>query len=219
MGIENQGMTHPTFGVIRFCHCSSGGDLRLFGSGVGHQHFIELAIDRAEVKRDFGKEYYFGRENLVTLQLSATQFAELLTTMNIMPGVPCTLRYVDRKYQGDVPEIESRLKVAHDYAKDQLVEFAQDIEKYEQQVLDLLNKDGALNKADRKLLGEILGKCLQEIKSNMPFYNRVFHEVAEAVTQHAKTEIEAFMEMKVRMLGLKELERQSAVARIGVEHE
>ena len=203
---------HPTFGVVNFCRTTGCTDL--VGSGVKHQHFLSLTIRRASVRKSFGEERYFGNESICEVWLSAAQFAELITTMGVMPGVPCTLKYVDGKSQGAVPKIDTSVKIAKDYAKEQLDEFAEKIVEYKSTAESILTKSGTITKGDKAALLNIFNTCLQEIKSNVPFYADILEEVSEKTLAKAKTEIESFVTMKVMQCGLDSLQQIAHVDKL-----
>jgi len=192
--------SHPTYGVVSFCRTS--GSANLVGSGVSHQHFLSLSIRRAEISKAYGDERYLGKDQICEIWLSAAQFAELITTMNVMPGVPCTIKYVGREYQGEVPKANTRIKIAKDYAKERLAEFSEKIREYRAAAADILNKAGTTTKTDKGKLLSIFNDCLSEINSNMPFYADIIDEVSEKITAKAKTEIESFVTMKIMQSGV-----------------
>ena len=82
--------THPAFGCISASRVN-GGKGHFFGSGIQHNHFVSITISTAERVRDKYGEHHFQRSSLMEVQLTTTQWAEFITTMNYGSGSPCTL--------------------------------------------------------------------------------------------------------------------------------
>ena len=85
--------TSPAYGMLSFSRVS-GGDPNLFGSSVEHDHKISLVLKRGEVSRDLNSDWYMGNETLFEVEMSYSQFAELISSMNVGDGVPVTIRHV-----------------------------------------------------------------------------------------------------------------------------
>lgn len=212
---ESEEVQHPAFGMVRFSNIS--GEADLFGSAVKHQHFISLTIMRGSYRHELGRDWYHSRGELIEVYLSASQFAELLTCMNIGSGVPCTIRHIDYVDQGRIPKQESEAKRVEKYMQDKMHMFADRLNGARAKAETILNKDGAITKTERKELLGAISSMFQEMRSNIPFYERSFAEAAEKLTQQAKTEIENFVNAKISQLGVEALKGMSgtdAVARL-----
>jgi hypothetical protein len=93
--IEKQ---HPSFGVVSLSR-AHGTNHSLFGSSITHNNFIILSIKRAILKRNLSHDWIMpdGHAPIVEVEMSATQFAEAITSFNKGEGSPCTITYVDGK--------------------------------------------------------------------------------------------------------------------------
>jgi hypothetical protein len=93
--------------------------------------------------------------------------------------------------------------------KERMVEFAATLDGAKSKAEAICNKDGPIGKGDRAQLMNLLGTVFQELKSNIPFYEKSFTEATEKQVQQAKTEVENFVNMKIQQTGLDALRRQS----------
>ena len=101
---DNNREKHPSFGMVGFSRISCGNQ-RLFGSSIEHDTMIALRVHTAYRTESFGYEHVYADEDIVEVMLSPAQFSELLTTMNIGDGVPCTIRF--DKENGHIKQPES----------------------------------------------------------------------------------------------------------------
>lgn len=90
---------HPSYGMLSFSRHTSNYSHPLFGSSVKHKDTIHLKLKTGSVKRHLNQDWYFGEGLLFDVEMSYSQFAQLITCMNIGDGVPVTIRktQLDRK--------------------------------------------------------------------------------------------------------------------------
>ena len=99
---------HPSYGLIRFSRIQ--GHQHFFGSDSRPDSYIELTVSECEHNQDLVQSWYFPRKELVSLRLTNNQFAELITSLNMGSGVPCTLEFI--KGEGKIEqEKEKEYKV------------------------------------------------------------------------------------------------------------
>ena len=106
MSDEEPKEKHPAYGMVGFYRVS-GNPGRLFGSSLkNHESYIALRIGTGERIHSNGWDRYYGslRGEHVEVMLSSAQFAELLTSMNVGNGVPCTIAYLGGKKVERAPE-------------------------------------------------------------------------------------------------------------------
>jgi len=203
---DDDKQTHPSYGLASFSR-RTGNPGRLFGSPLpNHQAYVTLAIRTGHLMKETtsGQERYFGsiRGDLIEVDLSSAQFAELLTTMNVGLGVPCTIRYVNNKRVEDPPEIPQEVEKVRTHFAEKMKEAAQDFKEQRKSVEALLEKK-SLSQADRKQIANALGRVEMMLTSSAPFYLEMFEESAQKVVLHAKSEIDAFVTHNVFTEGLK----------------
>lgn len=201
---------HESYGLIGFSRVSSTGGRNFFGSSVKSSHYIELTIRRGHRTRNLNQYWYGPDEEIVELRLSPNQFAELLTTMNMGSGVPCTIQYVGRTKMEECPSIDQREKFEREFAHDvksavvSAKQLAADVEE--------LFKRPTVNKGDRLAVLEKLRMLMQEIESNMPFVQTQFNEAMDKTVAEAKGEVEAFVNHKIHSLGIAALNSEVIAA-------
>ena len=81
-----------SWGMVGF-YRNYGSGRELFGSDVTNHNTIRLTVKHAIKHRELGRDWTMGDDIICEVELSALQFAELLTNMNMGDGVPCTIRY------------------------------------------------------------------------------------------------------------------------------
>jgi len=199
--------SHESYGLISITRQQCG-ERPLFGSSIKHSNTIVLKIKTAEKHRDLNRDWYFGREDIVEVEMSQTQFAEAITGLNLGSGWPVTIRRVLGKDMSPPPESSKRLEFEKEF-KEKTDIVSENISKLTQEF-----KSAIENKATKKQLREFatrLEMLTQEIQSNMPFVNKQFNAQMDKTVKEAKGEIEAFTIQKITQLGinsLKELQQK-----------
>jgi len=196
---------HESYALIGFSRQSSNINHSLFGSSIKHSNTISLKIKRAEKRRDLNRDWYHANEQLIEVEMSQTQFAEAITSMNIGDGQPCTLRYIGINKMEDPPDESKRLEFEKEFDKKaKLVgENAQTL------AADL--RMHLINKGTRKELKEIsvrLNNIVMQLQQNMPFIQSSFNEAMDKTVTEAKGEVEAFVQNRITSLGIEGLKNQ-----------
>lgn len=203
---------HESFGMIG-AHRISGGDGKLFGSSIKHFNGIRIAIKRAEKIRDLNEDRFYGKEELIEVELSPSQFAQFITSMNIGDGVPCTLRRVAGKRMEPCPEVNERETFEREF-RDKVAGVTTRMSEIITEVEELFEKK-TINKGDR---AEVLGKLamlLQEVRSNMPFVQSQFNEAMDKTVREAKGEVEAFVAQRMNSVAQRALGVDGVSALLG----
>jgi hypothetical protein len=196
--------THPSYGLVQF-NRKSGGSGRLFGSSVENPTQVSLKISRGKRSTDYGKSWYFSSEDLIEVDLSPSQFSELLTSMNTGPGVPCTIRRFNGKGYTLPEETKSEVDRARDYHKTRLESFQTEINAKVEEIDKMLATKKTISKSDRAVIKDCLYNINRELHSNMPFYFDCFAESTDKVVAEAKSEIDGFVTHIVHQTGLEAL--------------
>ena len=190
---ETEELRHESYGMVGFSRCS-GGSARLFGSSMrSHNQFIRLSIKRGVRRHDLSRDWYAsdGRLGIVEVDLSPAQFAELLTTMNVSDGVPCTIRMRDGKRLEDPPEEDTEVDKVRTGFRDNLKGFVGQLKGFRGKMAEILEKK-SVGKADRAELLKQMDLFLQHVRENLPYVLDSFDESTEKVVTAAKAEVEAF---------------------------
>jgi hypothetical protein len=196
---------HPAYGLVSFSRVS-GGSGKLFGSSVDNLNFIRLRVCRAVRYHDLSHDWYSsaGGRDLIEVDLSAAQFATLLTTMNVGEGTPCTIRYLDGKKVDDLPPEKMEAHRIQDGFKEQMQEMTKELDAQRTQLNAILDKKN-VNMGDREQIRSAVDRIFMEIKQNIPFVLEQFNESAEKIVTQAKTEVDAFVTTMVHRTGLEAL--------------
>ncbi len=202
---EEKVFEHESYGMVQFSHRQ--GNPKLFGSALEyHNNYVSLIVKTAKLRRSDTGDTIDGptHGNIVEVSLSAAQFAELLTTMNIGLGVPCTIRAREGKMVSPPPDIDTQTENLRNEFRNRTRSFAKEILADTGQVKELLKKD-KLSKADRATIAGILDRVARELGENAPFFLEMYEEATEKVTTAAKTEMEAFAVGAIQNAGLRAL--------------
>jgi hypothetical protein len=74
-----------------------------------------------------------------------------------------------------------------------------------EQSADLLKNKASIGKGDRDIIAKSIDRLVNHISSTVPFISKQFSESMEKVVIEAKSDIEAFVENKIRNTGLEAL--------------
>lgn len=199
--LERETYKHPAFGMIGFSRITGGGDNVLFGSSIKHNDRIQLTIKHGEQDRMLHEDWYYGRKKIVEVEMSYSQFAECISTMNVGDGVPCTIRFTEK--DGYIPAIEENNSKREQFRN----EFSGVIEKAMEQIQNQINQiqesintKKTLGIKDRKEIVSQLQHVKHNIGSNLDFCVSQFDEQMDKSTMEAKGEIEAFCQNKINSI-------------------
>ncbi len=204
---ERQEYTHPSYGIISL-HRQTGGTMKMFGSSLrGHPTRIALRINEGKREHHLSEDRYYEGKRIIEIHLSSDQFAQLLTTMNTSPGVPCTIDW--RQDIGNIEdppdeEIEiERVQIGFKKRTKKLVSWLKESRDKVYEILDAKT----IKKADKETIRNIFYHLIMEVELNMPFTVDQFNEATERLTTAAKAEVESFVTTVVMRTGLDELRK------------
>jgi len=205
---EKEEFMHPSFGQISFSRISTTGE-RFYGSELTQDHYIEMVVKHSEITRELTNDHYFGRgAPVIKLRLSTGQFSELITSMNMGDGVPCTLEMIEGRVIEKLPKAENRKEFVHRKFEDRMSEFAKSLKEEQLKAKEIVKKK-VLSKEDIRQLTIHLDYLTTEISSNIPFFAKCFQETMDKVVFEAKLEVENAIQHKINVLGLDELHKQN----------
>lgn len=205
--------THPSYGMIRVSRIQGGG-VRLFGSKLPtHNTFMELEIREGSIGHDLGRDWYSGSggKRIVTIHMSNVQFAELITSLNIGDGVPCTIKWDGREEKEEPPLREIELTRIRNAAQKDMNALAGRSRDRAKPVLEKL-KSLKLPKGVYEEVAMVFHLVEQDLEKNMPFAAEQFQRAADKVEQAVKAEVDAFMLHAVHKVGLAAIAERGADA-------
>jgi hypothetical protein len=207
---EKETYKHPSFGQIKFSRCN-GGNQGFYGSELPQDHYITMEVKNSEIQRDLRRDWHFAYSlPLIEIRMTASQFSEMLTSLNHGSGVPCTIEMVNMKPIEKYPQPESRKEFVHRKFKDRMTEFAKTLKIKQNRVKELTAKK-TLSKADQEELNRTVEWLTTEVASNIPFFAECFQETMDEIVVDAKAEVENAIQHKITTLGLTELHKQNGL--------
>lgn len=206
MNNNSKETTHPAYGIASI-HRISGNARNLFGSSVYCDHYVELEITGGvEIENDSYHRFLPSGKSHIRVVFSPAQFAELITSMNIGNGVPCTIKNIAGERIDEIPdEIHvNELDRQKDNFKNRMKDLSKNLHDAQDRIKELLSLP-RLTKEQKDELRNVLYKGIQDIDSNIPFYMEMFDEATDNIVQEAKAEIDATVHNCVLSAGIKAL--------------
>jgi hypothetical protein len=210
---------HDSFGSIQISRVS--GHTKLFGSLLSrHQHFIRIRVARSSAryhKRD-GTMYtwpdHSRKGTIVEFSMSAAQFAEAITTMNVAAGVPVTLNNIQGRDIERVPEDHenSATRILEEF-RERMSQVPNDGPKLADQIQALISQYG-LSKAKQAEIMDRVGALAYNHKANAEYTLAMFNESAEKTVTAAKSEADAVFTSITHNLGLARLAEVQETAKL-----
>lgn len=202
---DTKSENHKSYGMIGISHTSSTGT-NLVGSEFKHHSFIELTISRSEKRRDLSRNWWYGREELISISLSEAQYVELMSRPNMGPGVPCTLNHVMGERMPGAPAPEPAKKQGHaDLLKTAAT--AQNAMKEALVVIEGGIAAGKIGKKQMESMAHSLRCQIANFAPNMEYVVNSFDEAMDETIKRAGIEIEATVANIALRLGVDELKR------------
>jgi len=202
---DEQEFTHPSYGMVQFSRRQ--GSPRLFASALeNHQNYVTISVRKASLLRGPHGDRYYGslRGDIIEVDLSAAQFAEVLTTMNVGMGVPCTISLMGNERVEPPPVIPTEAQSVRDGFGEQLKSFAKGLPAKAKKVREILEKK-TLNKDDKAQIAGVIDDVIRELTDRAPFIITMFQEATERVMSHAKAEADAWLTNVVNRAGMRAL--------------
>lgn len=201
---------HESFGLIQFLRTQ--GTQRLFGSAIDNQTYITLRITQAERGHEHSREWYYPRRELIEVSLSSAQFAELITSLNIGAGVPCTIyRVLGTKMEPLPLEHKTEAQLTQEGFEVSTSQLAASLHALAKGVRSTLEKKN-LTVADRKDIINRIDRIVMEVESNLPHILSSFQESVEKGVSHAKAEVESFLTFGLQAMGISSLKQLKDVS-------
>lgn len=204
---------HPSYVLVSFSR-RQGNPGQLFGSSLKQQYnYITLQVREGTRIHDnrLGVDRYFGPMSgtILEIDMSAAQFAELITTMNIGCGVPGTLRRFQGKAVEKPPTETTEAEKVRANFRYQMKKFTEKAREVKKSLDAMLDEKATISKADRKSIKDKIGHLIAEFETYAPYIHERFEEAVEKTVNAAKTEIDSFITTAAVMTGFKQLRENS----------
>ena len=199
---------HPSYGCIRVVRTMNGRNRRLFGSSILHQHTICIEISHASRERSYNSDHLFPEDDIIELEMSNTQFAELVTSIGQGNVVPCTITRLDGKLI-DPPPMENKLEQHQTEFKEHVKKMVARADQLETEVAAIFAKK-SITKKDKEDIINAIKQLRSDLGPNALFQVKQFDEQMEKTVHEAKGEIEAFVQNKFNQIALSQVSIEDA---------
>lgn len=191
---------HPSYGMISFSRESCNPPTALFGSSIKHGNPIRMVISHAEIERGLNKDWFHAKGRIAEIELSQSQFADAITSLNMGDGVPCTIIFTERDGRIPACDFTSKIEKFRGEFTDHLSGIKNSLDDSIKAVEELFENRKTLRKSDKELIMSALRSARQDIDSNAEFIVDSFNEQMDKTVTEAKGEIESFMQQQVHKL-------------------
>lgn len=195
MGLLENKDKHESYGMLQFSR-TSGRGTSLFGSSIQHNDTIVMRLREGEVVRELNNDFFMGGKEIVECEMSYSQFAEVITSMNMGTGVPVTIRHIQGKTIAECPFIDKKKQFEDEFSEN-LKMVNEEANSLLDSVTELFNEKKSFTKKDKEDILRMINKLKADIGCNREFIYKQFNEQMDKTTLEAKGEIEAFMQNKI----------------------
>lgn len=195
---------HASWGMVGL-YRNYGGERQLFGSDVSNCTTIRLAIKHAKKHRELGRDWTMGDDVICEVELSALQFAELLTNMNMGDGVPCTIRFTANDGYIPYQKEQSKIDIMYNERNDTVDKASSKLREVEQGISELINNKKISKSVGTELLHK-LSTALSDLEgNNFEFYKKQATKEIDKMVVEAKSQISEYVANKIYSVGLEAL--------------
>jgi len=189
---------HPAYGQISVGRVS--GSTMLYGSDFTHHNFIRIEIKHSSVSRAHSNDHYYASGTIAELDLSESQWATMVSSLNVGMGVPCTLTQLGGTMVPGLPYPPKKAEMFANEASKTLERAAKYIDDLTAQI-----NDSKLSQKGKDELLSTLRMVRMNIEGNVDFVLKQFGEHMEDITEKAKIEINAYGNHLLMQTGLNAL--------------
>lgn len=196
--------THASWGMVGFYH-TQGGERQLFGSDVSNHNTVFIKVKHAQKSRELGRNWISGTDTICEVELSALQFAELLTNTNVGDGVPCTVRYTRTDGCIQYKPETSKIDVIYEERDDIVERASSSLKEVKTELAELINNKKISKSIGNELLNK-LSSALSDLEgNNFDFYKKQATREIDKMVVEAKSQISEYVADKVYSVGLETL--------------
>ena len=165
-----------------------------------------MTVKKACVDRDLSTDWHFAQDTLLEVYLSKTQFAELLTSMNVGDGVPSTLVSFNGEHF-ELPNLPSKAEQFKSEIKKDLDDVLADLKKSYALVKQSIDENKPMTKKGLREMEGLLKSFEDLASSHLPFVMDQFSKHMSKVVQEAKASVDAFVEKTYIDSGIEALKK------------
>lgn len=183
--------SHPSWIVIRANRISSSPPgVRLFDSEINHQHFVRVTVQRCTRNRDLHKDWIFGTQLLMEIDMSMAQWGGFVSSFGDGSGVPVTLSYFNGERVPEAP-YESRIAESIKETKDSAARMVEQIREAQAAVDEAFARNAG-RKEMRELLADVT-RLIEQTPGNVEFASKSLTKHVENTVAKARGDVEAMV--------------------------
>jgi len=186
---------HPAFALIGASRVQ--GSTNLYDSDFRHNHYMTITIRASELHRSLNRDWHFGRNEIIEVALTESQWATFVSAPNMGSGVPCTLQYLQGKVIPGLPDPVKRTDQFAAEIKKKLADSLASIDK----ALEEIAATG-LSKPKQERLAGAFKAARGALQGHLPFIAEQFDEHMENTVEKAKQEVHGYMTNVLQRTGL-----------------
>ena len=183
---------------------SYGGRNILFGSNIPHDTCMKLTISQAYISRSFNENHYYPTNKIIEIELSPSQYAEMITNLNHGVGVPCTItKFMEERIPNNL-SLNDELETVKS-------EYSESVDKIMDEIRDTIYEipdEKAMSPKKIKDLKHELANMLYRLTQEAPFMKERFDETLDKIFVEAKASIDDTINLTLANIGLDTIKMQ-----------
>lgn len=183
---------------------SYGGRNVLFGSNIPHDTCMKLTISQAYISRSFNENHYYPTNKIIEIELSPSQYAEMITNLNHGVGVPCTItKFMEERIPNNL-SLNDELETVKS-------EYSESVDKIMDEIRDTIYEipdEKAMSTKKIKDLKHELANMLYRLTQEAPFMKERFDETLDKIFVEAKASIDDTINLTLANIGLDTIKMQ-----------
>ena len=201
--MDTERVKHPSFANMHIGRTYCSGQKNLFGSSIKHSDTITLKISPAYMARSLHYDrYYAENTSYIEIEMSQSQFAQAITSLNMGTGVPVTLTRLNGEYIEPCPFVDKREQFNNEFRED-MQRVSKELDEVTAEVEKLVEEKRTFSKADREKILKALRDVKHQIGSNYPYMYSMFNEQMDKTVSEAKAEIESHLQGRMEDVAVK----------------
>ena len=190
-------------GLIQISRTYSGRNV-LFGSNIPHDTCMRLTISQAYIHRSFNENHYYPKNKLIEIELSPSQYAEMITNLNHGVGVPCTItKFMEERVPNDL-KLNDELEMVK-------LEYSESVDKIMDEIKNTIYEipdDKSMSPKKIRDLKIDLVNILYRLTQEAPFMKERFDETLDKIFVEAKASIDDTINLTLSNIGLDTIKMQ-----------
>lgn len=203
---ENE-IQHPSFGLTSISRVHMGNGHYMCGTDLRPTNLIRICIEKDCVQvmsEHTGKHVHHGDKSYgerVEVEMTYSQFANMICSMNIGEGTPCNVLYYGKDHA--IEQYTENVETEYEFNYKKLMKELRDQhEKYQQATEEIKSLIDKLPKSKQDSVLGVLRHLEMSITDSVPFFVKKCQEASEDIVNRAKTEIAHYVDSAVHQLGV-----------------